>query len=316
MWKGLMPRIMRHMAHSTGVLLGRAAPGRGMTVFPDDVFLVSYMKSGNTWLRFLVGNLTHPSEPVTFANVETLVPSVYGLPDRVLRRIPRPRYLKSHEPFHAEYGRVIYIVRDPRDVAVSYYYHVVKARLLPRDCGIDEFVPQFLTDWPGFYHAPWPEHVIGWLAMRPSRRGFLLLRYEDLLQDTMRELHKVARFLQIGSSEDQLARAIELSTAENMRSSEKRDSKRWSTTRRTRSDVPFVRAARSGQWAQALSMESVAKIEAAWGPVMQALGYDLVNDPKELAPGSETWERWETQLRTVLARSQDGKGSVGSLLEL
>lgn len=311
-----MPRIRGHIVRSSRVLLGRAAPGRGMTVFPDDVFLVSYMKSGNTWLRFLVGNLTHPNEPVTFANIENLVPSVYGLPDRVLRRTPKPRYLKSHEPFHAEYGRVIYIVRDPRDLAVSYYYHVLKARLLRRGSAIDEFIPQFLADWPRLYHAPWPDHVMGWLAMKPSRRGFLLLRYEDLLQDTKRELEKVAHFLEIGASEDQLARAVELSSVENMRSSEKRDAEKWSTTRRTRSDVAFVRAARSGQWAEVLSTESVAKIEAAWGPVMQALGYDLVNDPKELAASSESWERWEAQVRTVLPKSEDGKGRVSALLDL
>src|SRR5215469_1505865 len=175
MRKGLMPRITGHIVHTSQVLLGRAAPGRAMTVFPDDVFLVSYMKSGNTWLRFLVGNLTRPNEPVTFANVESLVPSIYGLPDRVLRRMARPRYLKSHEPFQAEYGRVIYIVRDPRYLAVSYYYHVVKARLFLVDCAINEFIPQFLADWPSSYHAPWPDHVMGWLAMRPSRQGFLVL---------------------------------------------------------------------------------------------------------------------------------------------
>lgn len=315
MGKGLVAKIIGHIAHSGRVLLGRAAPGRGVTVFPDDVFLVSYMKSGNTWLRFLVGNLTHPNEPVTFANVEHLVPSVYGLPDRVLRRMPRPRYLKSHEPFHAEYGRVIYVVRDPRDVAVSYYYHVVKARLLPRDCAIDQFVPRFLADWPGFYRSPWSDHVVGWLAMRYSRRGFLLLRYEDLLQDAKQELEKVARFLEIGASDGQLARAVELSSAENMRSSEKKDAEKWSTTRGTRSDVAFVRAARSGQWHEVLSKESVAAIEGAWGPVMQALGYDLVNDPKKLAAGSETWERWEAQVRTVLPQSEDGKGRVGALLD-
>ena len=43
-----------------------------------------------------------------------------------MRALPRPRVLKSHESFQPHYPSVIYIVRDPRDVAVSYYHHAMK----------------------------------------------------------------------------------------------------------------------------------------------------------------------------------------------
>ena len=109
-----------HLRYSLNVFLRRLAPGRDAAVYPDDVFLVSYPKSGNTWMRFLVGNLVFPNDPITFANVERRVPSIYGMSGRKLRLVPRPRYIKSHEPFHSKYQNVIYVVRDPRDVAVSY----------------------------------------------------------------------------------------------------------------------------------------------------------------------------------------------------
>ena len=66
-----------------------------MTVFPDDLFIVSYPKSGNTWTRFLLGNLIYQDEPVTFANIEYRIPSVYIFSDRQLHRLPRRRVRHS-----------------------------------------------------------------------------------------------------------------------------------------------------------------------------------------------------------------------------
>src|SRR5215469_11705139 len=110
------------------VLTGRQIAGRGATVYPDDVFLVSYPRSGNTWTRFLLGNLIDQKIPVSFSNIESRIPEIYFNPDRFLRQLPRPRMLKSHECFQPHYPHVIYIVRDPRDVAISFYHHTVKAR--------------------------------------------------------------------------------------------------------------------------------------------------------------------------------------------
>jgi Sulfotransferase domain len=253
-----------------------------------------------------VGNLVRTDEPVTFANIERRVPSIYGMPNRKLRRLPRPRYMKTHESFHPDYRRVIYVVRDPRDVAVSYYHYLVKIKQLHRGFSIDAFVPDFISENLYARFGPWADHVMSWLAMSPSRRDFLFLRYEDLLNDTARELAKVAALLRIPPHEDGLKRAVELSTARRMRGLEKTESEKWSTTRGTRSSVPFVRAAKSGQWSGELSPQLVAAIEMAWGPVMQALGYKLANDPVELASKSESWRLWDAQLRML--------GSAGIVL--
>src|SRR5581483_8943536 len=95
--------------------------GRGFTLLDDDMLLVSFPRSGNTWLRVLLANLLRP-EPVTLTTIEQVVPDVYANADADLLRVPRPRILKSHEPFDARYGRVVYLVRHPVDVAVSFYH--------------------------------------------------------------------------------------------------------------------------------------------------------------------------------------------------
>src|SRR5258708_8153953 len=114
-----LERLLGALVQAGRVLTGRQIAGRGLTVFPDDIFLVSYPRSGNTWARFLLGNLIYQDDPITFSNLESRIPEIYFNRDRFLRELPRPRMLKSHECFQPHYPRVIYIVRDPRDVAGS-----------------------------------------------------------------------------------------------------------------------------------------------------------------------------------------------------
>ncbi len=113
--------MIRHLLSGVKRSFGLHRPGRSFLILPDDVFLVSFPKSGNTWARFLLANLTRPEQPATFANIHLLIPDPSWTTKKELDRLPRPRIIKSHECFDPRYRRVIYIVRDPRDVAVSQY---------------------------------------------------------------------------------------------------------------------------------------------------------------------------------------------------
>ncbi len=194
--------------------MGQVPAGRRLTVFPDDVFLVSYPRSGNTWTRFLIGNLLDQEDPITFANIESRIPEIYFFPDKVLRRLPRPRILKSHEYFDHRYKRVVYIVRDPRDVATSMYHY-------------------------------------------------------------SRELGRMARLLEVGAAPEAVARAVELSSAVQMRRLEDQQAQSWRLTKESRQDKPFVRTASSGAWRSELPPRSVQQIESEWGDIMRSLGYEL-----------------------------------------
>lgn len=276
-----MNKALKVLAQVGRVLTGRQMAGRGVTVFPDDVFLVSYPRSGNTWARFLISNLIHPGEPTTFANVESRIPEIYFNPDHVMRRLPRPRVLKSHECFQPHYPRVIYIARDPRDVAISFYHHNVKWRNIPDDYPMDEFVPRFMAAEFDTRWGSWSDHVKSWLSMRQGRREFLFLRYEQVKKDPIAALRSVAVYLQqcsfpaIQASEQRLAEAVERSSPERMRQMEKEQAGKWVLTKQTRRDKPFVRSATAGGWKAILSEKSVAQIESAWGDIMRSLGYEL-----------------------------------------
>ena len=253
-------------------LLGTDIAGRDLKVFPDDTFITSYPRSGNTWTRFLVANLMHPERPVTFANIETIIPDATALSSRALKRVPRPRLIKTHEYFEPRYRRVIYLVRDPRDVALSLYNFRRKYRSLDDSCPIEQYVAERFV--PGDLDVSWGEHVGSWLGTRMNRPGFLLVRYEDLLQDAPRELGRVGDFLGVAAGTEALSQAIERSSANRLRELEKVEHEAWVTTKGKRADVPFIAEAVAGAWKQKLPEPSVALIESAWGHLMNSIGYE------------------------------------------
>ena len=267
--------IGRRLKHGARAALGLNPAGRRLSVFSDDVFIVSYPRSGNTWTRFLIGNLLSPGDPVTFANVESRVPEIYLFSDRQLRTLARPRILKSHEYFDPRYKRGIYLIRDPRDVAVSLYHYSIKRRNVPEAYSTEEFVPRFLNAEFFDYCGSWEEHVLSWHATRKDKSGFLFIKYEDLLSQPLQELSKIASALQVARTPEELARAVELSSAGQMRNMEKQQSAEWKLTKGTRQDLPFIRDAKSGGWQSKLSPASVRMIEQAWGATMKEFGYAL-----------------------------------------
>jgi hypothetical protein len=253
---------------------GLHRPGRSMIIREDDIFLVSFPKSGNTWTRFLLANLLHPEQNATFANIHLLIPDSDTTSKRHLDRMPRPRIIKSHECFDPRYPRVIYIVRDPRDVALSQYHYHRKLMKIGDDSPIETFVARFLAGQT-CPHGSWGQNVVTWLATSEGSPNFQLLRYEDMLADTVGELAKVAAFLGISASPEQVARAAERSSAARMRKLEETQTDQCGLTKGSRKDLSFVRAAGAGGWRSELPVALVEKIEAAWGSLMRHLGYEL-----------------------------------------
>jgi hypothetical protein len=260
-------------------ILGTDTADRDLAVYPNDTFIVSYPRSGNTWTRFLIANLVFPFENVTFANIERLIPDTSSQSHRALRHTPRPRIIKSHQYFDPRYRKVLYIVRDPRDIVLSYYNFQRRSRQIADDYPLANYVDDFVnarlisSDW-----GSWGENVASWIYTRQNHSGFLLVRYEDMKRNTAQELQRIAEFFSLNTTPERIQRAIEASSSERMRELEQKQSNQWVATKRHRKDIPFVGTATSGRWQSELPPALAAKIESTWRNLMSTLGYPLVTE--------------------------------------
>src|SRR5260221_2712807 len=264
--------MIKRLINTTKRVLGHTSPGRYFEVFDDDTFIVSFPKSGNTWTRFLIAHLIHPEEHATSGNIDGLIPESEGLTRPQFARIPRPRIMKSHEYFDARFRKVIYIMRDPRDVAVSQFHFLRKRRRIGDDYSIEQFVTRFVAGETCDYGS-WGDNVASWLVTRQKSSDFLLLRYEDMVARTDAELTRVASFLRVPATPDFIAQTVERCSADQMRKLEGAKATA-SVTKNTRQDIPFVRAAGSGGWKTSLPEKSTVELETAWAPLMTWLGYE------------------------------------------
>jgi hypothetical protein len=251
-------------------MLGRMPAGRGFTPLEGDMMLVSYPRSGNTWLRFLLGNLV--SGQTTFTDLESKIADIYTHTDRDLVRIPRPRMLKSHEYFDPRYRRTVMLVRDPRDIALSYYRWHMRIGKFPQTFPLERFVDGFLAGgWDPY--GPWGDNVGSWLGAREGDETFLLVRYETLVSDPVAELARIARFLGIRAGTDSLQGAVDLSSVTRMRHLERTQSGESEVLRQAKPDVPFVGPAVAGRWRTDLPAQSANAIVQTWSKRMASLGY-------------------------------------------
>src|SRR5690606_19812954 len=167
-----------------------------------DVFLTSYPKSGNTWVRFLFANLLFPNEKVDFVSLERLIPDIYKNTGEELKLNYPINVFKSHNSFTPEYGNVVYIVRNPLSVCVSLYYHARKYRLFDNSLPFEAFVGKFLNGevFPAF--QSWQDNVMSWIDNVKKVDKFLLLKYEDIHDDPVANLQKICAFCGLNQSEE------------------------------------------------------------------------------------------------------------------
>lgn len=253
-----MRRLIRNVARS--VVRGTPRPPR---TDPRDVFVVSYPRSGSTWVRFLLANLTRgDDEPVNFRTLGRYVPDLH-IADQwdIIRATDPPRLLKTHDLPKRRFRRVIYVLRDGRDVAVSHYLYL---------CGLGRFdgsFEQFLAaDKVG--PAQWAEHVRAWLDAR-GRRDLLTVRYEDLLADTAGELRRMADFAGLTCETDRLTDAVEQSSFATMRKLQDTSGRPYDNAE----GLEHVRRGTAGQWRAWFDQSLLRLFDSRVGEVMRTVGY-------------------------------------------
>jgi hypothetical protein len=235
---------------------------------PRDAFLASYPRSGTTWLRFLLYE-TLTGESPEFGSIRAAVPSVGK------QRGARPvlvgggRLVQTHETYSHGDRLVLYVVRDPRRVALSEYFWQKRNRTY--DGSLAAFVEDFCRGRSNPWGS-WGAHVEFWRQSEPAGNSHLMIvRYEDLSRDTFEVFRRVVNFLGANPEDDLVTAAIEHNCLHGMRSKE--DAARRQGWRATaRADIRFVNAG-TGGYCEQLSDDETRLIERTFGSTMASLDY-------------------------------------------
>jgi hypothetical protein len=176
----------------------------------DDIFIVGYPKSGNTWMQNLVAGLVYGVDPgyAPDSLIQDLVPGVHHR--AYYKRYISPMFFNSHNLPVREYKRVIYLIRDGRDVMVSYFHYNRALR------GTEVNFLKMVKEGEGLFPCKWHEHVEAWIN-NPYNAEMLLIKYEDLKKDPVNELERLCKFTGIIRDKALLNRVAAGTSFERMR---------------------------------------------------------------------------------------------------
>ena len=230
---------------------------------PQDIFIVGYPKSGNTWMQNLIAGVVYSLDPETLSDsmILDLVPDVHSCPH--YRRHQTPMYFKTHHLPRREYRRVIYLLRDGRDVMVSYYHHL---RALNGD---DVDFSEIVRTGRHLSPSKWHDHVNAW---RSNLFGaeILTVQYEDLLEKPVSELRRVCDFAGIERSTELLEMVSRKSSFSKMRQKEEKTG--WANPKWPSSRF-FVRRGEAGSFKDEMPEAVLSVFMAQAGDTLRACNY-------------------------------------------
>ncbi|KAH0500474.1 putative alcohol sulfotransferase [Microtus ochrogaster] len=190
----------------------------------EDTIILTYPKSGTNWLIEIVCLIQTKGNPKWIQSVpiwerSPWVESQIGYPTLINQE--GPRLISSHLPFHlfpksffSSKAKMIYVIRNPRDVLVSGYFFFHKTNLVKNPGSLIKYFEWFLKG--NVVYGSWFEHTRAWLSMR-ERDNFLLLSYEDLKQDTRGTIEKICDFLGKKLEKDELDLVLKYSSFQVMK---------------------------------------------------------------------------------------------------
>lgn len=265
--KRLMMQYLRWLPAKLGLINKTAFLFQIKKINPDDVFLVSYPKSGNTWLRFILAYLKNgTSTTINFHQLENIVPDVYVSKD-IIDTQKSERIIKTHDIFFEGYPRVIYIHRDYRDALISYYYFVLAYKFF--DGTFSEFIRSNIV----LRHGSWKQHI---KAMKKYKQEnpdkILVLSYESLLNNFDKSVESINRFCGFKKEVDLNILKEKTSFSELKKIENEFGSRFMSNTKQN-----FVREGKSGGWKDFYSKEDLDFLysDKELVSLMNELGYSV-----------------------------------------
>ena len=237
---------------------------------PSDVFIVTYPKAGTTWTQQIVKLLRNNGEN-DGVELQQSIPWVESNSGKIgpridLSSIPKPRAFKSHMTYETmPCGRpnktpckYICIIRNPKDVAVSYYFHILRLGL-KRDANLewDLFFRNFI--FGNFEFGEYFDHVLSWWPHR-NDENVLFLVFEEMKKDPRSAVVRVAKFIEAAVPDEVIDKVVAETSFEAM--------KKDKTVNFSHTDSfaapgaePFMRKGEVGDWKNYFTPEQSTEID-------------------------------------------------------
>ncbi|NP_001087552.1 sulfotransferase family 1A member 1 S homeolog [Xenopus laevis] len=240
---------------------------------PDDLLICTYPKSGTTWICEIVDQIlaVNNAEGCKNAAIFERVPFLeYAVPNMIsgtaaLDQRASPRIIKTHLPvellpksFWDNKVKIIYVARNAKDVAVSYYHFYQMAIVHPEPGTWDEFLDSYIEGKVCF--GPWSTHVKGWWQMA-KKWDVLYLFYEDMLEDLTREIRKVVKFMGKDLSKELVEKIASLTSFKAMKENKNSNYTTVPSSVMDHSISPFMRKGVCGDWKNQFSVAQNEKFD-------------------------------------------------------
>tara|TARA_B100000900_G_C20566438_1_gene711323 strand:- start:552 stop:1394 length:843 start_codon:yes stop_codon:yes gene_type:complete len=195
----------------------------------SDIYIVSYPKSGVTWLCLILANIINlkrkSNDRVDFYNVHDFIPDLHANPQQI-QNINQPRIIKTHEFFKEwqhrinikgngfMYPRVIHMVRDGRDSMASFFRYT--NALSKNQINIEDFLGEKIKS-----KRCWSSHTKNWSGNDClDKRKLFTIKYENMKINPFSEIKKLVDFIGFNIENEIIKKAIKLSDIENIKNLE------------------------------------------------------------------------------------------------
>ncbi|KAG8008942.1 Sulfotransferase family cytosolic 2B member 1 [Nibea albiflora] len=253
---------------------------------PDDIIIATYPKSGTTWMQEIVPLIMSGGDP---ASVETL-PNWRRVPwlevDNTcklhLEQRPSPRMLSTHfqytmmpPSFSEVKPKVIYVMRNPKDVFTSSFHYYGMTSFLVNPGPQSEFLHKFLDGKVTF--GSWFDHVKSWLNAEDKDR-IMYISYEEMIMDLKDSVARIAQFLEKPLDPEVMEKIADRCLFKNMKQNKMSNYSTVSREFMDQTKSEFLRKGIAGDWKNQLTVAEAAYFDAVYKDKMKDVKFKFVWD--------------------------------------
>ncbi|XP_003969975.1 sulfotransferase family 5A, member 1 [Takifugu rubripes] len=261
-----------------------------------DVLIVSYPKSGTTWMQEIITLILGRGDP----HLSHTVPNWARAPwlehhyfaELQEASSTQPRVFTTHLPNHllvpalqeppGSNVKVIYVSRNPKDVAVSFYHFHKLAVFLPEFSTFEEFLHHFLDG--RLCYGSWFDHIKGWTDQRRAPSNLLHVTYEEMSLDLSGTIQKVSSYLRRPLVEDEVNSCVKHCSFSSMKVNKMVNYSLVAKDIMDHSKGSFMRKGKVGDWKTMFTEEQDEYFNSVFKSKMDDCALDFVWEEQQKPP--------------------------------